>query len=128
MVAVVDGQLSAGDKLAAASTGQQYDILEVGVTVGFVTWCMCNVGVRWATLIHLSIVKQLGVTAQTHVAVAVACVHPPSHTHPHLCKTQVGVLAPEPHATGKLLTGQVSLKDVDVCVCMYVHAHVTAVC
>lgn len=29
MVAVVDGQLAAGDKLAAVSTGQQYDILEV---------------------------------------------------------------------------------------------------
>lgn len=29
LVAVVDGQLAAGDKLAAASTGQQYDILEV---------------------------------------------------------------------------------------------------
>jgi translation elongation factor EF-4 len=30
LVAVVDGQLSAGDKLAAVSTGQQYDVLEVG--------------------------------------------------------------------------------------------------
>ena len=29
LVAVVDGQLAAGDKLAAASTGQHYDILEV---------------------------------------------------------------------------------------------------